>query len=90
MKAKRCPLCGGKPKFMHYAIPAYKHPDGWEETEDGPEPMILAKRLECTQCNATVPFLVLICDDAIKAWNEDNIVQFIQSEDVMEVEDEKP
>ena len=29
MKAKRCPVCGGKPQYVHYAIPGSANdPDG--------------------------------------------------------------
>nr|DAJ24998.1 MAG TPA: restriction alleviation protein [Caudoviricetes sp.] len=61
MKAKRCPVCGGKPKYVHYSIPgATKDPDGL---------YILFKRLECEKCGATVASLVLTCDDAVEYWN---------------------
>jgi hypothetical protein len=88
MKAKRCPLCGGQPQFKYYAVPACKCPDGWEYTEDGYEPMILAKRLECVGCHATVPFLVLSCEDAVQAWNDEQMVQFIGQEPVMDLDED--
>lgn len=31
MKAKRCPLCKGVPKFVYYAIPESQNPSGWYE-----------------------------------------------------------
>ena len=52
MKAKRCKLCGGEPKYVHYAIPEQDYPDGWYESEYGREPMMLFKRLECSKCGA--------------------------------------
>ena len=64
MKAKRCPICGGKPKFVHYSIPgATKDPDGL---------YILLKRLECSECGASVAQLVMTCDDAVNYWNDIN------------------
>lgn len=64
MKAKRCPICNGKPHYVHYAIPgSTKDPDGI---------YILFKRLECEKCGATVAQLVLTCDDAIQYWNSTN------------------
>ena len=64
MKAKRCPLCNGVPQFVYYAIPgSTKDPDGL---------YILLKRLECSECGATVANLVLTCDDAVKYWNDTN------------------
>ena len=64
MKAKRCPVCGGKPKYVHYSIPgAIKDPDGI---------YILLKRLECEECGATVASLSLTLDDAVEYWNRIN------------------
>lgn len=64
MKAKRCSVCGGKPKYVYYSIPgATKDPDGIN---------ILLKRLECEKCGATVANLVLTCDDAVEYWNSLN------------------
>lgn len=64
MKAKRCPVCGAPPQYVHYAIPgSTKDPDGI---------FILFKRLECSQCGATVAQLVMTCDDAVRYWNETN------------------
>ncbi len=62
--AKRCPICNGKPQYVHYRIPG--------SMEDSDELYILLKRLECKECGATVPELVMTCDDAIKYWNEIN------------------
>ena len=47
MKAKCCTICGGDPIFVEYAVPQYKEPDLWEETEEGLEPIILLKQIEC-------------------------------------------
>ena len=81
MRAKRCPVCGGKPQYVHYAIPGMT---------DG----IWFKRLECIDCGATVPHLVMVCDDAIKYWNDINpdtgkryVLQRIVTEPVREVEE---
>lgn len=61
MKAKRCPVCNGVPQFVYYAIPgSTKDPDGL---------YVLLKRLECSECGATVANLVLTCDDAVEYWN---------------------
>ena len=86
MKAKRCPLCGGEPQFVHYAIPQEKDPDAWEFTEDGFEPMILFKRLECKECKATTCGVDMVCDDAIKHWNEGHIFQWMFNENVTDVQ----
>lgn len=64
MKAKRCPICDGKPQFVHYAIPgSTKDPDGI---------FVLLKRLECTKCGASVANLVMTCDAAVDYWNSIN------------------
>ena len=63
MKAKRCPVCGGKPKYVYYSIP------GATKTQ---MEYILPKRLECEKCGATVANLVLTCDDAVEYWNSLN------------------
>lgn len=86
MKAKRCPVCGGSPQYVHYAIPgSTKNPDGI---------FILFKRLECSQCGATVASLVLTCDDAVKYWNSLNkegkrvVLERVGEEPCRYVEDE--
>ena len=33
---------------------------------------VLLKRLECSECGATVADLVLTCDDAVEYWNSKN------------------
>lgn len=85
MKAKHCPVCRGKPKFVYYSIPgATKDPNGY----------ILFKRLECEKCGATVANLVLTCDDAVKYWNSLNkegkrvILKRVGEEPCSDVEDE--
>ena len=87
MKAKRCSVCGGKPKFVYYSIPgATKDPDGIN---------ILLKRLECEKCGATVANLVLTCDDAVEYWNSLNkegkrvVLERVGEEPCIDVEDEK-
>lgn len=80
MKAKSCPLCGGKPQFVYYAIPEYKYPNAWQYEEGELVPMILYKRIECTECKATNSSLVLSCDEAVKMWNNESIIQLISTE----------
>ena len=72
---KRCKLCGGEPKWVHYAIPRKNYPDGWKEMEDGClEPMVLFKRLECKECKATTVQLAMNLDDAIEMWNDGKVL----------------
>ena len=74
MIAKRCKLCGGEPKYVHYAVPKQDYPDGWYESADGfDEPYVLFKRLECSKCGAMVKILEdCICDDCgIKCCGEE-------------------
>ena len=64
MKAKKCPICGGNPQFVYYSIPGSTNdPDGL---------YILLKRLECSKCRASVPQLVMTCDEAVSYWNDTN------------------
>ena len=87
MKAKRCPLCGGKPVFMEYAVPRNKEPDLWEETENGLEPVFLTKLIMCGDCGALGTLASISCDETVKAWNEGHILEWICKEPVQEVED---
>lgn len=95
IKAKKCPVCNsGKLKYVYYAPPAKDNPDLWEDMYDtGYSPMILAKRIECAECGATVPSLVLVIDQAIEYWNSMNeagnrcVLQRIGEETVSEVEE---
>ena len=87
MKAKRCPLCNGVPQFVYYAIPgSTKDPDGL---------YVLLKRLECSECGATVANLVLTCDDAVEYWNSKNkegkrvVLERVGAEPCRDVEQEK-
>ena len=75
VKVKRCKLCGGKPKFVYYNIPKQDNPEGWYGSEDGVEPYILFKRLECSECGATVLHLALMIDDAVACWNEQKLLE---------------
>ena len=96
MKAKRCKLCGGAPKYIYYAIPQPKYvyyaipqqdyPEGWYESEEGEEPYVLFKRIECQECGATVPHLKMSLDDAVSAWNEQKILIRYGEEKVRDVE----
>lgn len=87
MKAKRCPVCGGAPQYVHYAIPgSTKDPDGL---------YILLKRLECSECGATVAHLVMTCGDAVEYWNSKNkegkrvVLERVGAEPCRDVEQEK-
>lgn len=87
MKAKRCPVCNGVPQFVYYAIPgSTKDPDGL---------YVLLKRLECSECGATVADLVLTCNDAVEYWNskteegERAILERVGTEICRDVEQEK-
>ena len=82
MEIKRCPTCGGAPQFVYYALPCGQFPDAWEETEDGPEPIVLLKRIECSNCKASTPGLVLSCDEAVQMWDDGDIVVFDGTESV--------
>lgn len=62
MLAKRCPICGGKPQFVYYCIPG--------ATDDSDGLFVLMKRLECKDCGATVPQLMISSYNAIKYWNK--------------------
>ena len=86
MKAKLCPICGGKPVFIHYAIPKKVCPDAWEETETGFEPLMTYKRIECENCKATTMYWNQ-CDELIQVWNERKIIEFITQEPIQEVAD---
>ena len=57
IQVKRCPICGGEPQFVHYCIPG-----SYDDLDDI---YVLFKRLECSECGATVPQLVMTVDDAI-------------------------
>ena len=93
-KAKKCPVCmSDKLKWVYYAPSAKDAPELWEDmVDDGYSPMILAKRIECADCGATVPSLVLVLDDAIDYWNSVNeqgnraVLQRIREEPVREAE----
>lgn len=91
---KRCKLCGGEPKWVHYAIPEQDYPEGWDffDDDDEPSPMVLFKRLECKDCKATTAQLFMMLDDAEQMWNEGLIVQYQMDENAYDVEPkaEKP
>lgn len=86
MKAKRCPICGGKPRYVHYAVPRSVCPDAWEFTETGLEPMMTYKRIECEDCGAST-MTWLQCDELLELWNQERIMEFVYREPVLEVED---
>lgn len=85
MRAKRCPVCSGTPQYVHYAIPG--------STNDPDGIFVLFKRLECSQCGATVVHLVMSCDDAVRYWNDVNkqgnrpVLERIGVEPCMDVEE---
>ena len=89
MKAKRCKLCGDKPKWVYYAIPRQDCPEGWYDAEYGAEPYMLLKRLECSGCGATVVQLTMTCDEAVTLWNEQKILERYGEESVMDVEEQE-
>lgn len=90
MKAKRCKLCGGEPKYIYYAIPKQDYPDGWYESEYGTaEPYMLFKRLECSKCGATTREIAMTLDGAVTLWNSQKILQKYGEEKVRDVEDEE-
>jgi hypothetical protein len=95
VKAKRCPLCKGVPKYVYYAIPESQNPGGWDLDEDEvSRPIILLKRLECQSCGATVPQLVMSCDDAVAFWNgsmskQRPVLQRISEEECRDVEEQE-
>lgn len=80
MKAQRCSLCGGEPEFVYYAIPASENPRLWMWDEDGYRPMILLKQIRCKKCGAVCAGYDLVCDDAVKHWNEQHLIQLIGTE----------
>ena len=77
MKAKLCPLCGGDPIFVEYAVPQGKEPDLWEETETGFEPVFLMKQIECKDCGARNCLVSISCDEVVKNWNEGHVIQLV-------------
>ena len=89
MKAKRCKLCGGAPKYVYYAIPQQDYPGGWYESEEGEEPYALFKRLECQACGATIPRLEMLLDGAVSAWNEQKILIRYGEEKVRDIEEQE-
>lgn len=89
MTAKRCPLCGGAPKYVYYAIPEADDPNGWDFGEYGLEPLILFKRLECRDCGAMVARLTITCEQAVADWNTGKVLQYIGNENVSDVEPEE-
>ena len=81
MKIRKCPLCGGNPKWIYHAVPMSEHPDGWEMDEDGElRPMILWKHVECKDCRAMGGFGLTV-DRAAMAWNEKMPLQYIGEEE---------
>ena len=94
--AKTCPVCGSNElQWVYYAPPEKSCPDLWEFDEDGYNPTILLKRIECKDCGASVGGLSLTCDEAIAYWNDTNslnaryVMQKIGTEKVRNVEPPK-
>lgn len=88
MKVKRCPVCGGVPQYVYYSIP--------NATKDPDSIYVLLKRLECSECGATVAMLVMTCDDAESYWNDINpntgkryVLEKVGSEPCSEVEERR-
>jgi hypothetical protein len=67
--AKRCPECDGEPQFVHFYIAKEDGGHFMIDENDEVIPSVWLKRLECTQCGATVPELAFTCDEAILYWN---------------------
>lgn len=68
-----CPVCKSKKlKLVSYAPSAKDAPDLWELEVDGFMPLIWFKRVECCDCGATVPQLVMTLDQAEDYWNANN------------------
>lgn len=89
MTAKRCPLCGGEPQFMEYAVPECQYPDGWDFGVFGLEPIVMFKRIECKDCKCTTPQLYMLVDEAVRGWNEGHVLEFIVNENITDVEPEE-
>ena len=87
LKAKRCPVCGGKPKWKYYALPQFKYPDAWDFGEFGLEPVCLMKSIECEDCGTETRQLSISLDEAIMMWNDGNVFEFISREYVKDLED---
>ena len=89
IKAKRCKLCGGVPKYVYYAIPKEDNPSMWYESADGfEEPYMLFKSIECSDCGATFVGMTMTIDEALNAWNEQKILVRYGEEKVANVEAE--
>ena len=75
IKVKPCPICKiGIPRLVHYAIPMKYDADGWQEVANYVfEPMVTYKKVECSNCGATVVGFQISCDDAIKDWNYEDV-----------------
>ena len=82
MNVRKCPLCGGKPKWVYHSIPMSEDSSLWEpDDEDGSmAPRILYKHIECSSCKAMSGFSIT-CDGAASAWNEHSPLQFIGEEE---------
>ena len=77
MKAVRCSLCGGEPEFVYYAIPVNDNPLGWEWDDEGIFPIIKIKQIRCKKCGTVCPAYDMICDDAVRHWNEQKLLELI-------------
>lgn len=84
---RKCPLCGGNPKWIYHAVPRSENPEAWEETDEGQfEPILLVKHIECTSCHAISGFSIQ-CDEVKEMWNERMPLQYIGEESVSLEED---
>ena len=85
---KRCKLCGGEPKWVHYAIPQQDNTEGWKYIgENGElEPMVLFKRLECKECKATTFCPGMTLGEVEELWNNGKVIQYWMDETVSDVE----
>ncbi len=73
MTVKRCPLCGGKPRFVHYVLPYDNYPLWWNERKQPKE--YFSNRVECEDCKATTNKTYLSIQSAVDCWNKGFIIQ---------------
>lgn len=80
MEIRKCPLCGGNPKWVYHAVSMSEDSNLWEYDEDGElVPRILYKHIECSSCRAIGGFSI-VCDNAATLWNTKTPLQFIGEE----------
>lgn len=80
VKVKRCNLCGGDPEFVYYSVPQKDDPYAWDYDEFEVRPMVLFKQIRCKKCGSVTCKYSIACDDAVNAWNEQNLFQLVGHE----------